>query len=113
MADLTPKDIDVAQFYDAFTSEIPLQLESFGFVKEGEGGEFCQGGDRIRLDGELPINTSGGQLSEAYIHGLTLIAEGARQIRGTAINQVKDVNNVLVTSSLGVPSSALILSNGR
>lgn len=112
-AGLTPKDIDVAQFYDAFTSLVPMQLEALGFVKKGEGGPFCSGGDRIRSTGELPINTSGGMLSESYIHGMNMIAEGVRQIRGTSTTQIKDVNHVLVTAGLGVPTSALILGHGR
>jgi acetyl-CoA acetyltransferase len=112
MAGLTPKDIDVAQIYDAFTSLIPMQLETYGFVEYGEGGAFCDGGDRIRPDGELPINTSGGQFSEAYIHGMNLIAEGARQIRGTSTTQIKDAETCLCTGGLGVPTTALILTNG-
>lgn len=109
---LTPKDMDVVQFYDAFTSLVPMQMEALGFVKVGEGGPFCEGGDRIRPTGELPINTSGGMLSESYIHGMNMIAEGVRQIRGTSTTQIKDVENVLVTGGLGVPTSALILSKG-
>ncbi len=78
MADMTPKDIQVAQLYDAFTPLVPMQLEVLGFVRKGEGGPFCEGGGRIRPTGELPINTSGGMLSEAYIHGMNLIAEAVR-----------------------------------
>jgi acetyl-CoA acetyltransferase len=113
MAGLAPKDIHVAQFYDAFTSLVPMQLEALGFVAEGEGGRFCEGGDRIRADGELPINTSGGMLSESYIHGMNMIAEGVRQIRGTSTTQIERAENVLVTGGLGVPTSALILTTGR
>ncbi|MBT4521226.1 MAG: lipid-transfer protein [Halieaceae bacterium] len=112
MAQMTPKDIDVAQLYDAFTATVPMQLEAYGFCEYGEGGAFCEGGDRIRLGGELPVNTSGGQLSEAYIHGMNLIAEGVRQIRGTSTSQVDNAKNVLVTGGLGVPTSALILTKG-
>lgn len=109
MADVTPKDIDVAQFYDAFSSEVPMQLEALGFVDQGEGISFIEGGNRIRPDGELPINTSGGLMSEGYIHGLNLITEGVRQIRGTSTTQIEDVNFSLVTGGPGVPSSGLIL----
>jgi len=106
---LSPKDVDVAQFYDAFTPLIPMQLEEYGFCGVGEGCAFCEGGDRIRVDGEIPCNTSGGHLSEAYIHGMNLIAEGVRQIRGTSTSQVKDAEISLVTGGLGVPTSALLL----
>ncbi|HEY9576061.1 MAG TPA: hypothetical protein VIR64_00160 [Pseudobacillus sp.] len=109
MADVTPKDIDVAQFYDAFGPLVPMQLETLGFVEEGEGVAFCEGGDRIRLGGELPINTSGGLMSEGYLHGMNLITEGVRQIRGTSTAQVEDAELVLVTAGPGVPSSGLIL----
>lgn len=109
IAGVTPNDIDVAQIYDPFSMGALLQLEELGFCKRGEGAAFCEGGDRIRVDGELPINTSGGLLSEAYIHGFNLIAEGVRQIRGTSTSQVKDVELVLITGGPGVPTSGLIL----
>jgi hypothetical protein len=68
---------------------------------------------RIELGGELPVNTHGGQLGEAYIHGMNGIAEGVRQVRGTSVNQVPDVEHVLVTAGTGVPTSALILGVDR
>ena len=67
LSGVSPKDVDVVQFYDAFTPLIPMQLEEYGFCERGEGAAYCEGGDRIRLGGELPCNTSGGHLSEAYI----------------------------------------------
>jgi len=106
---VSPKDVDVAQLYDAFTPLIPMQLEEYGFCGVGEGAAFCQGGDRIRLKGEIPVNTSGGHLSEAYIHGMNLIAEATRQIRGTSTAQVDNVELSLVTGGLGVPTSAILL----
>ena len=63
----------------------------------------------LELGGRLPINTSGGGLSEAYVHGFNLINEGVRQIRGSSVNQVKDAEACLVTAGEGVPTSALIL----
>jgi len=106
---VTPADVDVAQLYDAF-SVLPIaQLEEYGFVGEGEGADFCYGGDRIRVGGELPINTSGSLMSEVYIHGMNLIAEAVRQIRGTSTNQVDNVEISMSTAGLGVPTGALIL----
>ncbi|WP_222705401.1 thiolase C-terminal domain-containing protein [Bacillus testis] len=112
MAGITPKDIDVAQLYDAFSPLVPMQLEALGFVGKGEGVPFCEGGDRLRVGGELPINTAGGLMSEGYLHGMNLISEGVRQVRGTSTNQVDQVEHVLVTSGPGVPSSGLILRRG-
>ena len=88
------------------------QLEEFGFCKRGEAKDFIANG-AIELGGKLPINTHGGQLGEAYLHGMNGIAEGVRQIRGTSVNQVPDVENVLVTAGTGVPTSGLVLSVDR
>jgi len=85
------------------------QLEEFGFCGRGEAREFVKDGN-IELGGGLPINTHGGQLGEAYIHGMNGITESVRQIRGTSCNQVDDVRHVLVTAGTGVPTSGLILS---
>lgn len=108
MAGVTPKDIDVAQFYDAYTPLIPMQLETFGFCKAGEGGAFCENGN-IEVGGTLPVNTSGGNLSEGYIHGITHVIEGVRQMRGTSLAQVPDAETCLVTSAPVCPTSGLIL----
>ena len=108
MSGLGPSDIDAACLYDAFTPEVIMQLESFGFCGRGEGGDFVADGN-LRIDGSLPNNTHGGLLSEAYIHGVNNIAEGARLIRGTSCNQPKGVEHVLVSSGVGVPTGALIL----
>lgn len=106
---MSPADVDVAQFYDAFSPLIPMQLEEYGFCGVGEGAAFCEGGDRIRIGGEIPVNTSGGHLSEAYIHGMNLITEAVRQLRGTSTAQVKDAEISLVTGGLGVPTSAILM----
>lgn len=107
-ADVGPGDVGVAQIYDAFTSLIPLSLEGYGFCERGEGGSFTDDG-AIEIGGRLPVNTSGGGLSEAYVHGFNLIVEGVRQIRGTSTNQVPGAEVCLVTSGEGVPTSALLL----
>lgn len=108
MAGVTPEDIDVVEVYDHFTPLAIIGLEDYGFCKKGEGGAFVEGG-RIELGGELPVNTHGGHLSEAYIHGMNHIVEGVRQLRGTSTAQVKDAQLVLVTSGSAAPTSALIL----
>jgi acetyl-CoA acetyltransferase len=109
MAGLGPDDIDAACLYDAFSSEIIMQLESFGFCGEGEGKDMVRDG-ALDSDGRLPNNTHGGLLSEAYIHGMNNIAEGARLIRGESTGQPKKrIEHVLVSSGVGVPTGALIL----
>jgi acetyl-CoA acetyltransferase len=107
---VSPADIDCAQFYDAFSLLVLLSLEEYGFCPRGEARHFVSGGRLEWPNGELPVNTSGGSLSEAYIHGYNLIVEGVRQIRGTSTSQVADANLCLVTSGAGVPTSAMILA---
>ena len=109
-AELSPDDIQTAVIYDHFTPFVLTQLEEFGFCKRGEAKDFIQDG-AIELGGRLPINPHGGQLGEAYIHGMNGIAEGVRQVRGTAVNQVPGVRNVIVTAGTGVPTSGLILGS--
>jgi acetyl-CoA acetyltransferase len=106
---LGPDDIQTAILYDHFTPLALPQLEEFGFCKRGEAKDFIKDGN-IELGGRLPINTNGGQLGEAYIHGMNGVAEGVRQVRGTSVNQVPNVQNVLVTAGTAVPTSAMILS---
>jgi len=105
---LSPKDIDAAIIYDAFTPIVLWQLESYGFCKRGESAAFVRDGN-LELGGRLPCNTHGGQLSEAYIHGMNGVNEGVRLIRGTSINQPKKNDHVLVTAGVGVPTSGMIL----
>lgn len=105
---LSPEDIQTAVIYDHFTPFVLSQLEEFGFAKRGEAKDFIRAGRHVR-GGALPINTNGGQLGEAYIHGMNGIAEGVRQVRGSSVNQVADVHNVVVTAGTGVPTSGLIL----
>jgi acetyl-CoA acetyltransferase len=102
-----PDDIQAAMLYDAFTPSVLVQLEGFGFCGRGEAADFVKSG-ALAINGRLPVNTHGGLLSEAYIHGMNSIAEGVRQVRGSSFNQVKSVQNVLVSSL----SAAAILSRG-
>jgi acetyl-CoA acetyltransferase len=110
---LGPSDVQTAILYDHFTPFVLLQLEELGFCGRGEARDFIADGG-IELGGHLPVNPNGGQLGEAYIHGMNGIAEAVRQLRGTSVNQVPGVENVLVTAGTGVPTSGLVLSrDGR
>ncbi|MFJ5996788.1 lipid-transfer protein [Streptomyces sp. NPDC092370] len=100
---LGPADIDVGILYDHFTPFVLTQLEEFGFCGRGEAADFV-------AEEHLPLNTHGGQLGEAYLHGMNGIAEAVRQIRGTAANQVPGAERVLVTAGTGVPTSGLVLT---
>jgi acetyl-CoA acetyltransferase len=108
MAGLGPRDVQVAQLYDAFTPLVLASLEEYGFVAPGEAGAFVEN-HGLEVGGRLPTNTSGGSLSEAYVHGINLIIEATRQIRGTSTNQVSGARLSLVTSGNMVPTSALLL----
>jgi acetyl-CoA acetyltransferase len=109
-SDIRPEDVDVAQLYDAFSPLIPLSLEGYGFCKRGEGAAFTENGN-IEAGGRLPVNTSGGGLSEAYVHGFNLINEGVRQLRGDSTSQVPGARTCIVTAGEGVPTSAMLLRN--
>jgi len=106
---LTPPDISTAFLYDHFTPFVLMQLEELGFCARGEAKDWATV-ERLSLGGELPVNTSGGLLGEAYIHGMNGITEVVRQVRGTSCNQVANVEHALVTAGTGVPTSGLILS---
>jgi acetyl-CoA acetyltransferase len=92
------EDIDVAMIYDAFSPILLMQLEALGFCRPGEAKDFVAAGN-LGPDGSLPCNTNGGLIGEGYIHGLNLVLEGTRQLRGTAVNQIPDARTVLVTAS--------------
>ena len=111
-AGLTPDDVRTAVLYDHFTPFVLVQLEELGFCARGEAKDFVADGN-IELGGRLPVNTNGGQLGEAYIHGVNGICEGVRQVRGTSVNQVDGAEHVLVTAGTGVPTSGLVLGVDR
>ena len=96
---LQPSDMQAAMIYDAFTPQVYMQLEAFGFCGRGEAAAFVKDG-QTGPQGRLPVNTHGGLLGEAYIHGMNSMAEGVRQIRGSAVNQIDGAENVLVTSGM-------------
>lgn len=95
---LTAKDIDVALIYENFSPVVFLTLEASGFCGKGEARDFIMDG-QCELDGRLPLNTHGGLIGEAYIHGVNNLLEGVKQIRGTAANQVRDAEHILVSAS--------------
>ena len=110
MAGLKPNDMDVAQIYDCFTITALMTLEDYGFAKKGQVADFVKGGN-IEIGGELPINTSGGLLSETGMPGMQLIHEGVRQMRGDAALQVKGAKHCIISNQGGVmhTHAALIL----
>jgi acetyl-CoA acetyltransferase len=91
-------ELDAAMVYDAFSPILLMQLEALGLCGPGEAKDFIADGN-LALDGALPTNTNGGLIGEGYIHGLNLVLEAVRQLRGTAINQVPGARQVLVTAS--------------
>jgi acetyl-CoA acetyltransferase len=130
-AGVTPDDIDITGSYDAFTFTTMLQLEEYGFCKKGEGGQYVSSGI-IELGGRRPNNTSGGHLCEGYTHGMSMVIENVRQLRGRvddscpgcaegrhtydySLGKCRQVKNARVTMNLGwsMPptGSALILRN--
>ncbi len=110
--DLKPKDVSTAHLYDGFTWLTVLWLEALGLTRPGETGPFLEGGARIALDGELPLNTNGGQLSEGRLHAFNHLVEAVRQLRGEAgPRQVKDVTVSVCGSGGGTFGSSLLLTN--
>ena len=107
---LAPGDMDAAILYDHFTPYTLLQLEELGFCGRGEAKDFVREPGALEVGGRLPLNTHGGQLGEAYIHGMNGIAEAVRQLRGTSVNQVPGAQRVVVTAGTGVPTSGLVLT---
>ncbi len=107
---ITAADIDTLQIYDHFTGCVMMTLENFGFCGRGEAGPFVAEGNIRWPHGRIPLNTSGGHLSEAYIHGLNLVVEGVRQLRGESTSQIQDAELCLVTAGMSAsPMSAAIL----
>jgi acetyl-CoA acetyltransferase len=107
-AGIGPEDIDVALLYDHFTPMVVMQLEDYGFAPIGEGGAFVEEGNIRFGTGKLPVNTHGGNLSEAYIIGMTHVIEAVEQVRGTAINQVEGAKFALATGGPApTPTSGL------
>jgi acetyl-CoA acetyltransferase len=114
MAGLGPAEVDVALLYDHFSPMVIMQLEDYGFCGIGEGGPFVGDGNIRWPDGSLPVNTHGGNLSEAYIIGMTHVKEAVEQLRGTAVNQVEGAEVALVTGGpASIPVSSLLLRSAK
>ena len=113
-AGIGPDEVQVAQFYENFTGMVVMALCEMGFTTPDEVEEWLKAGNLRWAGGRLPINTSGGNLAEAYIHGFELVNEAVRQVRGESTAQVKDVVNSLVVAGPGaLPASAALFSTER
>jgi acetyl-CoA acetyltransferase len=111
--DLTPADVDVAELYDGFSFIAMAWLEALGFCGRGEGGPFVEGGTRIARDGELPLNTHGGQLSAGRLHGYGFLHEACVQLWGEAGDrQVAGSPEVAVAAAGGGPLAGCLLLTG-
>jgi acetyl-CoA acetyltransferase len=109
---LRPSDVDLAQLYDGFSIFPLLWLEAFGFCGPGESGPFVEGGTAIGLDGRLPLNTAGGQLSAGRLHGFGLLGEAIRQLRGEAADrQVRGTEVVAIGVGGGPVAGAMLLTS--
>ena len=108
-AGVSPSEIDILMAYDSFSITVMCLIEDLGFCGRGEGGAFTEGGALIAPNGRLPLNTHGGQHSEAFIHGFNNVIEAVRQIRGVSTSQVPDARAVVVIEALTDPCGAFIL----
>jgi acetyl-CoA acetyltransferase len=112
--DLRPTDVDVAELYDGFTFNCVTWLEALGFCGIGEAPAFLDGGGRIALDGELPLNTHGGQLSAGRTHGYGFLHEAVVQLRGDGGDrQVAGAEVAVVSAGGGVPGGCFLLTTDR
>ena len=109
-AGVRPTDVDAAMLYDHFTPMVLIALEDWGFCAPGEGGPFTELGALRGPGGRLPVNTHGGQLSEAFIHGFNNLNEAVRQVRGTSTCQVPDAELIFVAAASSDPYGAVLLS---
>ncbi|MGX7680187.1 thiolase C-terminal domain-containing protein [Jatrophihabitans sp. DSM 45814] len=111
-AGIGPKDVDVAEIYDHFTPMVLMGLEDFQLAPKGESGPFVAEGN-IRSNGSMPVNTHGGNLAEVYLHGMTHVIEGTRQMRGTSTTQIAGAEVALVVCGASpAPSGAMLLRKG-
>src|SRR5437773_8386140 len=110
MAEVAPKDIQVVQSYENFTGGVLMSLVEHGFFTAEEANDFLVVDNHLAPQGRLPLNTSGGNLAECYMHGLELVIEAVRQIRGESTNQVADAEvSMVISGPMVTPVSSLIL----
>ena len=110
MAGVGPSDVGVVQAYENFTGGVVMALAEHGFFKPEEADDFLAFENLIAPSGRLPLNTSGGNLAECYMHGLELQIEAVRQMRGESTSQVKDARVGLVISGpMVTPVSSMLL----
>ncbi|HWN53752.1 MAG TPA: acetyl-CoA acetyltransferase, partial [Methylomirabilota bacterium] len=110
MAGLGPKDVDVVQSYENFTGGVLMSLVEHGFFTAEEANDFLVPDNLIAPTGRLPLNTSGGNLAECYMHGLELVIEAVRQVRGESTSQVPDAAvSMVISGPIVTPVSRLIL----
>ena len=107
--DLTPSDVDIAELYDGFTFLALAWLEALGFCGTGESGPFVEGGTRIALDGDLPLNTYGGQLSAGRMHGYWVLHEACLQLRGESGERQVEKAEVAAVAVGGGPIAGCML----
>ena len=110
--ELSVDDVDAAQLYDGFSWLTLAWIEAMGFCGKGESGAFVEGGTNIALDGAVPLNTSGGQLSAGRLHGFGHLHEAVQQLRGTANIQVPGCEVVAVGAGGGPETGCLLLTRG-
>ncbi|MEX0666419.1 MAG: thiolase family protein [Acidimicrobiia bacterium] len=112
-SDLTTADVDLAQLYDGFSFLALAWLEALGFCEPGTGGEFVEGGKRIARDGDVPLNTCGGQLSAGRLHGFGLLHEACLQLRGDSGDRQLDAPQTAVVANGGGPvAGCMLLTRG-
>jgi acetyl-CoA acetyltransferase len=112
--DLRPDDVDVAELYDGFTFNCLSWIEALGFCGIGEAADFLADPGRIALDGELPLNTFGGQLSAGRTHGYGFLHEAVVQLRGEGdARQVAGAQVAVVSTGGGTPGGCFLLTNNH
>jgi hypothetical protein len=114
MAGLKPKDVDVVQSYENFTGGVLMSLVEHGFFTAGEADEFLVPENLLAPSGKLPLNTSGGNLAECYMHGLELQVEAVRQVRGESTAQVAGAQvSMVISGPMVTPVSSMILGSAE